>query len=150
MSNCDAPRYGAIDARSKGRLGELLAAIALEESCGVDAMFVDRNGYDIIGNCPRLGLLRIEVKSSHKTGADKERRVYNFCTSSGSKKRYHIDTNKVDIVALVAVPERSVIFKTAHSLRNRKTVKLRPSAFQQADVEANTWDEAVKFFLGNK
>ena len=64
MSISQDPRSGVISARTKGRLGELLAAISLE-ALGVDAVMCDRDGFDIIANDPTVGLLKVEVKSAH-------------------------------------------------------------------------------------
>lgn len=145
MSISQDPRSGVISARTKGRLGELLAAISLE-SLGVDAVLCDRDGYDIIANDPIGGLLKVEVKSAHSIQSKNETssyKFYNFMTCTGNKKKAPLDPTSVDVVALVCVPERKTIFKPIKSLRGI-TTKIRPELFNQEDVEYQSWKKTIR------
>lgn len=150
MNISQDPRSGVISARTKGRLGELLAAISLE-ALGVDAVICDRDGYDIIANDPIAGLLKVEVKSAHSIQSKNENssyRFYNFMTCSGSKKKTPLDPTYVDVVALVSVPERKTIFRPIKSLRGI-TTKIRPELFNQEDVEYQSWKKTIRYLQQN-
>lgn len=150
MSISQDPLSGVINARTKGRLGELLAAISLE-ALGVDAVLCDRDGYDIIANDPIAGLLKIEVKSAHSIqykNAKSKYKYYNFMTSSGNKKKTALDPTQVDVIALVCVPMRKTIFKPVNLIRGI-TLKIRPDTFNQEDIEFQSWKKTIRYLQQN-
>lgn len=148
MSTSSARTSGHINARRRGRIGELLCGYKLASDCCCDVVFVDGHGYDIIAIDPVVGVLRVECKSAHKTVRDKpgSTPVLHFSCATGSKVKKPIDPNVVDVVALVDVPGERVMFRTVESLRRRKTVKMQPSRFDERDLEWKTWNEVVRYF----
>lgn len=149
MSTSSAPTSGHINARRRGKVGELLCAYKLAACCGVDVVLVDGLGYDLVVICPDTGLvLRVECKSAHKLVRDTpgSTPTYHFSTSTGSKVRKPINPQTVDVVALIDMPGERVWFRTVHSLRNRKTVKATPAKFDKPDLEASSWNEVVRCF----
>lgn len=149
VTSKDQP-FGVISARTKGRLGELLAAISLE-ALGVDAILCDRDGFDIIANDPTAGLLKIEVKSAHSIqykSAKSKYKYYNFMTSSGNKKKTALDPMRVDVIALVCVPMRKTIFKPVNLIRGT-TLKIRPDIFNQDDIEFQSWKKTIRYLQQN-
>lgn len=146
MSISQDQPFGVISARTKGRLGELLAAISLE-ALGVDAVLCDRDGYDIIANDPIAGLLKVEVKSAHSIQSkniNSRYKFYSFMTCTGNKKKTPLDPTLCDVVALVCVPERKTIFRSVKSLRGM-TTKIRPELFNQEDVEYQSWKKTIRY-----
>lgn len=151
MGTSGDPPSGHISARSRGRLGELLAAIALE-AVGADAILVDRDGYDIIANDPVAGLLRVEVKSAHRLmrkAPNSSYYYYNFMTSTGRDRKRRLNPEAVDVLAMVAVPERVTIFKPVTEVRG-VTQKVAPHRFREPDVEFLSWQKTIRTILNNK
>ena len=153
MSTSCAQTSGHIDARRRGKVGELLCAYKLAACCGVDVVHVDMLGYDLVAICPISGLvLRVECKSAHKTVRDSPGHTptFHFSTSTGSKVRKPINPQVVDVVALIDVTGERVWFRTVASLRGRKTIKATPAKFDKPDLEQTSWNECMRYFADIK
>lgn len=142
-----APGFGHIEARKRGRIGELLCGYLLASRCGVEVVHVDFQGVDILANDPVFGVVRIECKSAHKLTQSRPgigKPYLHFAVSSGSKKRVPICPDRVDVVALVDVLGERVIFKPVASLQKKLSLKLRPEHFEKPDLEASSWQETLR------
>ena len=149
MSTSSARTSGHIDARRRGKVGELLCAYKLTACCDVDVVHVDMLGYDLVAICPRTGVvLRIECKSAHKLVRDTpgSTPTFHFSVCTGSKVKKAIDPKIVDVVALIDVMGERVWFRTVASLRGRKTIKATPAKFDKADLELTSWNAVMRYF----
>lgn len=88
--------------------------------------------------------MRVQVKASNLTGTADRYPTYYFSTRT--KGRGEITQVYVDIVALVAIDLRKVIFMVPDELK--KTTRIVPLRYDQIDIERITWDNAVAKILG--
>lgn len=119
-----------------GRVGEYYAAAALE-FYGADVAVVRNEGADIIAFLDGESF-RVEVKSAGKT--DEYGKRYAFLVVCGSAKR-PLTTDDCDIVALVAIPERHVIFRPVTDLFERRRIRIPRTDFTDA-LEQASFDES--------
>ncbi len=121
--------------------GEHLTIAALS-NLGVSADIIDREKVDIIawhGSRP----IKIQVKSTIgpvlREGHANER--YVFATTTSRNKS--IKPKDVDIIALVAVDVRVVLFKLTTDV-GVKCLRVYPSEFQKPDIERISWDACIR------
>jgi len=55
----------------------------------------------------------------------------------------------VDVLAMVAVPERVTIFKPVTEVRG-VTQKVAPHRFREPDIEFLSWQKTIRTILNNK
>jgi hypothetical protein len=100
-----------------GKAGEFLVCSALE-MMGYQTAICNGQGFDLLCFSSDDGeAYRIEVKSC-KT---KSNQRYKFMTATGSGSKKLLSPNDCDIVALVALDEKMIIFKDVMQIRHKKT-----------------------------
>ena len=88
--------------------------------------------------------MRVQVKAANpKTFVGRQPR-YNFMTNDGCGGT--LSPDYIDIVALVAIDIRKVIFEVPADLKLNSSVS--PCKYLQIDIERITWDNAVTRILG--
>lgn len=122
---------------STGRTGELIACAVLEE-LGADPVLLRTDGYDIAARW-KTTWHRVEVKAA--SSISKGRNTYQFHTGKGSKKKSVLIADACDIVALVALPERRVLFWPVEEVRT-VTVRL-PAGHFTPENERESWANVV-------
>jgi len=124
-----------------GTAGELFTAFELT-MMGVQCDLIKQDGTDVVAVKGNKVLLaqRIEVKTS--TYVD-EKKCYSFSVSKGGKKRRYTKED-CDIIALVALPERTIQFFSVGSISGI-TKKVHINTFRNdKDIISSSWDNALK------
>lgn len=132
-----------LSATTKGRIGELIAAAAIE-ACGWTTIIAPMDNIDLVATRGHK-FLRIQVKSS-SVPVISFRCVnprYKFSTTVGSGG--YIQGAHVDIVALVALDHRSVHFVPAANIT--KSLAIEPAVLRNIDNERASWDKSVATVL---
>jgi len=119
-----------------GRRGDLFAAAVLE-GFGVDVSIVNRKGCDLLARYNDQWI-RVEVKATQRM--QKDRRCYTWKTSRGNDKKYYLDTNDCDVVALVALDARKAVFRHVTDIPTM-TTHIFEQKFLEID-ERESWDAA--------
>jgi len=119
--------------------GEFIAAAALVE-LGAQTMWSPVAGCDLL--CYDEGFYRVEVKTA---GARDRQRptMFRWATSRGSKNKWRVTIEFCDVVALVALPVRRVVFRNTNAITGKNT-SLSAKHFVEG-CEAATWAEAKKW-----
>ena len=120
-----------------GRVGDLLAASAIERLGGMPAI-VRTDGCDIVANY-RNQWYRVEVKASAKIKDN--RTSYQFITSYGRTTKQIMTADDIDIFALVALDLRLCYFLHVSEVRTR-TKRIAARFFSPA-AEKETWLQAI-------
>ena len=123
---------------SIGRAGAHFCAAALQR-LGVQCTISQQDGYDLVAFVPTP--VRVEVKTSaglYKSNGE----IYQFGTNRGSNKKLLLNSEHADVVALVALPERAVLFKNVEDIVAMQT-RIRASEFC-GDNEAKSWLRAIE------
>ena len=123
-----------------GLAGEYIAAGALVE-LGVQTMWSPVPGCDLLCYDDKT-FYRVEVKTAGATEARRPK-MYRWGTCRGSKIKTRVSTDWCDVVALVALPLRRVVFRNTQQITGKNT-RLAASRFVDG-CEAMTWAEAKKW-----
>ena len=126
---------------AKGRMGELIAATAIEQY-GWSTIITPMNHIDILAMKDGV-FIRVQVKASTYK-LEKSTPTYRFMTSTSSQQ--YLDTMNIDILAAVALDSRRVIFYNIDDLT--KTLRIHPDKFNIVDIERSSWETAVNKVLG--
>lgn len=121
----------------KGRMGELLAAAAIEQR-GWLAVSATVDHIDIVA-LKDSEVLRVQVKSGTLRRGDSRRPHYliqPFTKAANSLSPAH-----VDVLAVVALDLRKVIFFSPCNLA--KSFRVSPNKFNIVDIERTSWESAV-------
>jgi len=97
-------------------------------------------GCDLL--CYDDGFYRVEVKTSGGTEARRPK-IYRWGTSRGSRTKTRVTTKYCDVIALVALPLRRVVFRNTGQITGLST-RLSESRFLEG-CEAETWAEAKQW-----
>lgn len=123
-----------------GRIGELICCLRLEE-IGVPNEIAHINGFDIAAHY-NSRLIRVQVKA--RTVPDTRRKnFYMFTTSKGCKKKIALTNKECDVIGLVSVPEKQVIFMPVKTKVN-VTARVRISDYKKKDIALITWNQAMQ------
>lgn len=120
-----------------GRVGDLLAAAAIERLGGMPAI-VRTDGCDIVANYYNQWY-RVEVKSSAKPKDN--HKSYQFITGHGNTSKRIVTVDMVDIFALVALDKRLCYFLHVSEVQAR-TKRIAARLFDPA-AEKQTWLKAI-------
>ena len=129
------------DALQKGNIGEHICAICLLEM-GIDCTIVNLGATDILAHVGDK-LIRIQVKGSHykyRNDIKNGSAFYRFSTAIGKNKK-RLTKHDCDIIALVALDLRKIIFCLPNLTANTKRAK---SHYLAPNVEKVTWDSCIK------
>ena len=107
---------------------------------GVQTMWSPVDGCDLL--CYDHSFYRVEVKTASDTEAARPK-MFRWGTCRGSKKKVMVTTQHCDVVALVALPLRRVVFRNTKQITGKNT-RLAASRFVDG-CEAMTWAEAKKW-----
>ena len=101
-----------------GKAGELLVSSVLE-LMGYQTAICNGQGFDLLMFGGEAGneTYRVEVKSCQTRISQR----YKFMTSSGSASRKIVSPNDCDIVALVALDERMIVFRDVMQIKHKRT-----------------------------
>ena len=111
-----------------GKSGEFLVCSALE-LMGYQTALCNGQGFDIAMWAEDGESYRVEVKAA-RTKANQR---YKFGTSTGSKTKRHLSADACDIVALVALDEKMIIFRDVVQIENLRTT-VSVSDFDQPEA----------------
>lgn len=121
----------------KGRMGELLAAAAIEQR-GWLAVSATVDHIDIVAL--RDGdVLRVQVKAS--TLRVGNHRSPHYMVQPFTKASNSLSPEHVDILAVVALDIRKVIFYDP--LKVSRCFRVSPNKFNIVDIEKSSWESAV-------
>ena len=126
---------------AKGRMGELIAATAIEQY-GWSTIITPMNHIDILAMKNGV-FIRVQVKASTYK-IEKDVPAYRFMT--GTSSHQYLDPMNIDILAAVALDSRRVIFYNIDDLT--KTLRIHPDKFNIVDIERSSWETAVNKVLG--
>lgn len=98
-----------------GKAGEFLVCSALE-LMGHQTAICNGQGFDLL-MFDGADTYRIEVKSART----KNNQRYKFATATGSASKKLLSPEDCDIVALVALDERMIIFKDVMQIKHKRT-----------------------------
>jgi hypothetical protein len=121
-----------------GQSGEFLTAAVLVE-LGVQTMVSPTAGADLLGFDDHR-YWRVEVKTTNK---EERPGAFRWGTARGSASKVAVRAIDCDIVALVALPLRRVVFRNVCAIRS-KTTRLTIHHFHD-DCERQTWSEAISW-----
>jgi hypothetical protein len=121
-----------------GQAGEHLAAAVLIE-LGVQTMVSPTEGADLLAFTGGK-YWRVEVKTANRLEV-RDRTLFHFGTARGSKVKSKITSETCDIVALVALPLRRVIFRNVNAITSKST-RLSKNRFIEG-CERESWEEAI-------
>lgn len=127
------------DAASIGQAGEYIAAAALV-ALGVQTMWSPVAGCDLL--CYDDEFYRVEVKTAGARDGARPT-MFRWATSRGSRVKTRVSTEYCDVIALVALPVRRVVFRNTKSITGKNT-SLSAKHFVEG-CEAATWAEAKKW-----
>jgi len=123
-----------------GQAGEHLAAAVLIE-LGVQTMVSPTEGADLLA-FDTGQYWRIEVKTANRL-EKRDRTLFHFGTARGSRVKTKITSETCDIVALVALPLRRVIFRHIKLITSKSTRLSKNRFIEGCDRES--WEEAIKW-----
>lgn len=126
---------------AKGRMGELIAAAAIEH-CGWVTILTPMDHIDILAMKDGV-FIRVQVKAATYR-IEKDIPTYRFMTSTSNHQ--YLDPTNIDILAAVALESRQVIFYNVDDLT--KTLRIHPDKFNIVDIEKSSWETAVNKVLG--
>ena len=121
-----------------GQAGEHLAAAVLIE-LGVQTMVSPTEGADLLA-FDAGQYWRIEVKTANRL-EKRDRTLFHFGTARGSRVKTKITNETCDIVALVALPLRRVIFRNINAITSKST-RLSKNRFVEG-CDRESWMEAT-------
>tara|TARA_R110000765_G_scaffold423938_1_gene533624 strand:- start:838 stop:1155 length:318 start_codon:yes stop_codon:yes gene_type:complete len=98
------------------------------------------DGCDLL--CYDASFYRVEVKTASDTEAARPK-MFRWGTCRGSKKKVMVTTEHCDVIALVALPLRRVVFRSTQQITGKNT-RLAASRFVDG-CEQLTWAEAKKW-----
>ena len=122
-----------------GRIGELIAALRLEQ-LGVSTKISPINGFDIIASLNGK-LYRVQVKARNVPDTSRPSH-YMWTTSSGSRKKKPYTNKECDIIALVSIAHENVFFFAVVGETN-VTKRLRVNLFDDRSIAQSSWDQAI-------
>ena len=99
-----------------GKSGEFLVCSALE-LMGHQTAICNGQGFDLLMFDDDGETYRVEVKAART----KVNQRYKFSTASGSGAKKLLSPDDCDIVALVALDEKMIIFRDVMQVRNKRT-----------------------------
>lgn len=99
-----------------GKAGEFLVCSVLE-LLGHQTAICNGQGFDLLMFDDDGETYRVEVKAART----KINQRYKFATATGSASKKLLSPNDCDIVALVALDEKMVIFRDVMQVRNKRT-----------------------------
>lgn len=111
-----------------GKAGEFLVCSALE-LMGHQTAICNGQGFDLLMFDDDGETYRVEVKSA-KT---KQNQRYKFITSTGSSSKKLLSPDNCDIVALVALDEKMIVFKDVMQIKHKHTT-VSISEFDQPEA----------------
>ena len=129
----------SISRNAKGRIGELIAAAAIE-ACGWVTILTPMEYIDILAIKDGV-FMRVQVKASMLGGKTP---VYRFMTSTCNQG--FLNPDHIDVLAVVALDLRKVIFTNVFDMK--KTLRVSPHHFDGVDVEKTSWKNTVNSVLG--
>lgn len=137
----------SVDCLKLGRIGELLAAVVLEQG-GYSATIVGGNKYDILATT-NDDVFRVQVKSTLRPTDEKGRKKnsYVFRTGHGRSSKHAYEKGAIDMYALVALDIRRVLFVPSQDIQV-VTKRIKPECFVAEDAELNSLVETVKKLEG--
>ena len=94
-------------------------------------------GCDLL--CYDDGFYRVEVKTAGARDLSRPT-MFRWATSRGSRNKRRVTIQHCDVIALVALPLRKVVFRNTKSITGKNT-SLSASHFVDG-CERATWDEA--------
>jgi len=102
---------GTIHEVSVGRAGELLAC-GIMEAMGYRTVLCQQRNFDAILMHDDIHHYRVEIKTCSKEHLDKSGKTsrYSFTTATGTHQKIKLDTDKVDLLVLVALDIRRCYF----------------------------------------
>jgi hypothetical protein len=102
---------GTIHEVSVGRAGELLAC-GIMEAMGYRTVLCQQRNFDAILMHDDVHHYRVEIKTCSKEHLDKSGKTsrYSFTTATGTHQKIKLDTDKVDLLVLVALDIRRCYF----------------------------------------
>jgi hypothetical protein len=125
-----------------GRVGELIACAAIEH-LGWACIVCPSDGYDLVA-MHQNNVLRIQVKATSKFDT---RMKYYFNTGTGAKKKSRLNTQKIEILALVALNQRLVYFKP---IVNDMPFSMRlPQTDFSMEQERMSWNSSINSIFGD-
>ena len=98
-----------------GRAGEYLVCSSLE-LLGFQSALVNAQGFDVL-MLEDSEAYRVEVKSAKSKVGNR----YKFATSTGSGSKKMMSPDDCDIVALVALDERMIVFRDVMQINHKRT-----------------------------
>lgn len=123
-----------------GQAGEhLTAAILLEMK--ITVAICPTEGFDLIA-FDKSAHYRVECKTTGAVYRHSKKKVYRFGTNRGTKGKVALDAKDCDIVALVALPVRRVIFRNITTIKTTNT-RLPIDLFEEG-CERPTWESAIR------
>lgn len=99
-----------------GKAGEFLVCSALE-LLGHQTAICNGQGFDLLMFDDDGETYRVEVKSART----KQNQRYKFATATGSASKKLLSPDDCDIVALVALDEKMIIFKDVMQIKHKRT-----------------------------
>ena len=99
-----------------GKAGEFLVCSALE-LMGHQTAICNGQGFDLLMFDDDGETYRVEVKSART----KVNQRYKFGTATGSGSKKLLSPNDCDIVALVALDERMIVFRDVMQIKHKRT-----------------------------
>ena len=111
-----------------GKAGEFLVCSVLE-LLGHQTAICNGQGFDLLMFDDDGETYRVEVKSART----KQSKRYKFATATGSASKKLLSPDDCDIVALVALDEKMVIFKDVMQVKHKRTT-VGVSEFDQPEA----------------
>ena len=127
-----------------GRVGELMAALALEQ-IGVETEIINRGCADLLA-FSELGLLRVQVKSCQYPRLSTPRSTqaqYDFSATKGVKAKIKLTSDDCDVVSFVAVDLGKVLFRATAEIGVGR-VRINPQEMLSPCLEKETWEKAIE------
>jgi hypothetical protein len=133
-----------------GRTGEIIALLRLTQ-LGLEAQIVNIGTSDILV-VANSKTWRVQVKASKmkNNGGNSRSPGYQFCISKGLNPKRSLSYEDCDIVALVAIDIERVMFTPVEFFTNIKTKRLKPTDYEQDDLEETTWKACVDWYVNNR
>ena len=102
---------GTIHEVSVGRAGELLAC-GVMEALGYRTVLCQQRNFDALLMHDDIHHYRVEIKTCSKEHIDKSGKTsrYSFTTATGTHQKIKLDSDKVDLLVLVALDIRRCYF----------------------------------------
>ena len=125
----------------KGRIGELLAAAAIEQ-CGWHTLLTPMDHIDLVA-MRGSKFMRVQVKSANSRPRG-NKVMFGYMTRTNHNEV--LNSDYIDIVAFVALNLRRVLFFRPIELP--KSFRLSYESFDNIDNERTSWETAVNNVLG--